>query len=79
MKLTIVSTQEIEIDESPLMLYADSVRERFSMKKSAKINMTDILRQAELDGDVELPDGWSLEDFDDDLSLAEIKELMVTE
>jgi len=79
MILTIVVKQEIEIDESLLMLYVDHVRERFSLKKTDKINMTDILHQAELDGDIMITDSWTLEDFDDDLSIAEIRELMVTE
>ena len=74
MKLMVSVTEqrEIEIDESLFEIYAEEVRDRFSLGVKGNVNMTDILIQAGLDGDIELPDEFTLEDYDDDFTPEEI-------
>lgn len=67
---------DVEIDETKLKAYADGVRKRFEMDADDPINMCDILNQASIEGDVDLPpETWMLEDWDDDLTPDDITEL----
>jgi len=77
LEITVRKTTEIEIDETKLETYADEARSRFAMEADSPINMVDLLIQAKIDGDIDLPDfeDWDLADYDDDLSPEEIAEL----
>jgi hypothetical protein len=75
MELTIRVSKVIEIDESKLQEYAASVRSRFAIETDAPVNMIDLLYQAQLDGDIDLPKEFDLEDYSEDLSPEEIADL----
>lgn len=75
MELTIRTRKTIKIDESKLETYAEETRFRFELEAGKPINMIDLLYQAQLDGDLDLPEEFDLEDYDADLSPEEIAEL----
>lgn len=78
MKLTIVTTIEIEIDQTRLETYANEAKSRFDLPKDSSINMVDIVYQAGLDGDIDLPEAWELDnnEWEDDLTPDDITDLM---
>jgi hypothetical protein len=75
MQLTIRVAKKIEIDETKLKTYAEKARSRFALDDSQPINMIDLLYQAQIDGDIDLPKDFDLEDYDEDLSPEEIADL----
>lgn len=54
----------VTINRNDLLGYADSIRERWGEPDLNLFEIEDLLIQAGLDGDLELPEEWHVENFD---------------